>query len=515
MTVRNTMVARALVALVLAGVAFLYYWRITDSPMYLAHDEVMFGVAAHEIGWHGRDVDGQRLPMMMPMSGAYWNMPAHVYFTALWVRLFGTTDTVIRASSATASLIAVVLIYFFCRRMFGHRGYALLAAVVFALSPSFFVDSRQSTDHHYPLIAAAVWLLCLAQYFDDPDREVWLGAAGLALGLGVYTYAASVLLMPILVAVTVLLLLHMRVHRISAYAWLLGASGLAALPFAVFLLRTPGYIRDVAQTYRIYDATRFNPLQGAHEVLNWFSLGARADVYFSYLNPSPLFFSGAPTHLVGFFLAPMMVLLPAAILFVLKRDVEWYAWLAVAAFFATPLAAAIADQRGALQRVLLLAPLAGILVGYLVMRVSQDGPSWMRIATWLLLAWLPVSFVRFYTDYMGDYRQRSSIEFELNIRGAYETAIDEARDNAAEICISRHVNPYADWFWKFYLRKHGAEALAARTLFFDGPAEARNRCAPGSIVVAEIASCDQIAATRALAPKKIPEPGGDASFCVW
>jgi len=165
--------------------------------------------------------------------------------------------------------------------------------------------------------------------------------------------------------------------------------------------------------------------------------------------------------------------------------------------------------------VLLLAPLGGILVAYFVMQVSRAGPWWMRVATWALVAWLPISFVRFYTDYMGDYRQRSSVEFELNIRGAYETAIDEARDNTAEICVSRHVNPYADWFWRFYLRKHDAEALAARTTFFDGAADARNLCAPGSILVTEIASCDQIAATRAMTPKKILEPAGNASFCVW
>ena len=512
---KRPFVARALVALALAGVAFLYYWRITGSPMYIAHDEAMFGVAAHEIAWHGRDVDGQHFPLMMPMSGVYWNMPAHVYFTALFVRLFGTTEAVIRTSSATASLLAVLLVYFFCRRVFRHRGFALLAAAVFALSPSYFIDSRQSTDHHYPAVAAGLWLLCLARYFDDPDREIWLGAAGLALGLGVYTYAASVLLMPIYVVATVLLLMRMRVRHVSAYAWLLAAAGVAALPFALFLLRTPGYIGDVAHMYGIYDSSRFNPLQGAHEVLNWFSLGARADVYFSYLNPSPLFFSGAPTHMVGFFLAPLMILLPAAVLYVARGDAEWYAWLAAVAFLATPLAAAIVDERGALQRVMLLALFGGVLVGYLVMRVSAEGRWWMRAATWLLVAWLPISFARFYVDYLRDYPQRSAIEFELNLRGALESAIDEARDQPVDICLSRRMNRFTDWFWKFYLRKHGAEALASRTIYFDGPVEARNRCVPGAIVVSEIASCDQIAATRTLAPKKILEPGGNASFCVW
>src|SRR3954463_4672019 len=106
-------VSRGLIALSFAVLAFLFFYRLGDSPVYLAHDEAMFGVVSHEIAWHGRDVDGQMLPLMMPMTGTYWNMPAHVYLTALFVRVLGTTETAIRASSATASLAAVVLFYLF------------------------------------------------------------------------------------------------------------------------------------------------------------------------------------------------------------------------------------------------------------------------------------------------------------------------------------------------------------------------------------------------------------------
>src|SRR3954469_22872639 len=132
--------SKPLVLLGFLALALLYYYRLAESPVYLAHDEAMFGVVAHEIGWDGRDLGGQVLPLMMPMTGVYWNMPAHVYLTAASVRLFGTTEAAIRASSATASLLAVFLIYVFARRVFGHRGFAMLAATTLALSPAFFID---------------------------------------------------------------------------------------------------------------------------------------------------------------------------------------------------------------------------------------------------------------------------------------------------------------------------------------------------------------------------------------
>src|SRR3954469_10226203 len=179
--------SKPLVLLGFLVLAFLYYYRLAEAPIYLAHDEAMFGVVAHEIGWHARDVDGVTLPVFMHMNGVYWNMPAHVYLTAIFVRLLGTTETAIRASSASAALTAVFLIYAFCRRVFNHRGFAFLAASMLALSPGFFIDSRLSTDHHYPLIAIGLWLICLAHFVDEPVRERrdrWLMFAGLSLGAG-------------------------------------------------------------------------------------------------------------------------------------------------------------------------------------------------------------------------------------------------------------------------------------------------------------------------------------------
>jgi 4-amino-4-deoxy-L-arabinose transferase-like glycosyltransferase len=515
--------SRTFLFLAFLAVGFLYFYRLADAPVHLAHDEAMIGVTAHELAWHGRDADGRVLPFFIHMSGGgFWNMPAHVYLTALFVRLFGTTETAIRASSAAASLLAIALIYVFCRRVFGHRGFAALAAGMLALSPAFFIDSRLSTEHHYPVVAIGVWLICLSQFFANPDRDIWLALTGASLGLGLYTYMASVLLMPILLGLTVLVLIRMRVHRARSYVVLCAAFAIAIVPFVFLVLRSPSYVGDIAGMYRIYDAKRFTLLQGARELGSWTSLGARADVYFSYFNPSMLFFSGAgsliqSTRQAGFFLVPFVVLLPAAIVYVLKRDVEWFVWLALVAFVAAPLAASIVDEHGVVQRVMALAPFAAILVAYFVMRISGDSHRWVRTAVWLLVALLPISFARFYRDYLGDYRQRSAFYLEQNVGGALEAAIQQSRSGhePVDVCISRGINPLVDWYWMFYLRKQGAEPLAAHTIYFDNPADARNKCAPGVVVVSEIATCDQIAATRARAPEKITEPGGSPSFCVF
>src|SRR5215472_2431343 len=251
---RSSVVSRIALTLAFFGLAFLYFHRLGDAPIYLAHDEAMFGVTAHELAWHGRDADGNVLPMFMHMNGVYWNMPAHVYLTALSVRLLGTNEAAIRASSAAASLVAVLLVYWFCRRVFRHRGFAALAAGMLALSPAFFIDSRLSTDHHYPVVAIGLWLMCPASFFDDPDRDLWLALAGLSLGVGLYTYGASVLLMPLYAALTVIVLLKARVYRVPAYAAFFLCFAVVIAPFVFFVVRNPGYGGDVANMYKVYDA---------------------------------------------------------------------------------------------------------------------------------------------------------------------------------------------------------------------------------------------------------------------
>ena len=116
-------------------------------------------------------------------------------------------------------------------------------------------------------------------------------------------------------------------------------------------------------------------------------------------------------------------LLPAAAIYVLKYDVDWFAWLALVAFVASPLAASVVDERGAVQRVMSLAPFGAILVAYFVMHMSGDARTWVRIGTWALVAFLPISFARFHADYLGDYRQRSSFYFEQNIRATLAAAM--------------------------------------------------------------------------------------------
>src|SRR5262245_66258263 len=102
----------ATIAAVAIVVLVLYTWRLGDSPMYLFHDEVFFGVQAHAIATTGRDTHGRYLPLYFEVYDGYWFQPIIVYFTALVLTILPTTEATLRLPGAIVGVVDVILMYF-------------------------------------------------------------------------------------------------------------------------------------------------------------------------------------------------------------------------------------------------------------------------------------------------------------------------------------------------------------------------------------------------------------------
>ena len=99
----------------------------------------------------------------------------------------------------------VVLMYFVARRLFGTERWAFVAAALLAMTPAHFLHGRLLFDFIYPLPFVLTWLLFLLKYLDS-GRPWLLFAATTALGVGVFSYIASVIMMPVYLALTALVL---------------------------------------------------------------------------------------------------------------------------------------------------------------------------------------------------------------------------------------------------------------------------------------------------------------------
>jgi hypothetical protein len=148
-----------------------------------------------------------------------------------------------------------------------------------------------------------------------------------------------------------------------------------------------------------------------------------------------------------------------------------------------------------------------------------------RLAACALVAWLPLQFARFATDYFGDYRIRSSPWLGGNLRGALEQMIARAGDSpdthvyfatlqstAGEMDTR---NRWMDAYWRFYLGKHRREQLLARTGHFDGADPAS--LPPRSVVLGNIGDPRLDALRRRGSLRTVavvPELDGDPFFVL-
>jgi 4-amino-4-deoxy-L-arabinose transferase-like glycosyltransferase len=480
-------------AALLAAAVVLYARHLGDAPVYMTPDEVIIAVDAHSIATTGRDVHGTSMPLFfkVQMRGEKrmgWFMPVIFYAMAAVLKVMPLSEVSARLPSVLVGIADITLIFFVARRMFASQSLALIAAAMLALTPAHFILSRYALDYLYPVPFLLGWLLCVLAYLER-GRTRTLFAATFILGVGFYSYIAAILMAPVYVAFTAGLLFYAR-KPLRDYAIAALGFAIPLLPFALWYLAHPTAFADTVGRYGLYDTSSMDALQGLRSFVSYNSLEARAAVYWSFLNPSFLFFTGDlqmpfSTRAVGVFLLPVAVFLVAGIVSAIRHPAPAKI-IAVLGFFTAPLAAVLVTENSEIIRAAAMLPFAVLLAtlgvealwtwpflsrarllvmpaglvvllgalayavrslwahGHLttstgplivagaalcVIAFASDAISITKIAAVLLLLAMPLQFSQFSRDYFGDYRKRSSNWLDGNIRGALEELVE--RDQRA------------------------------------------------------------------------------------
>ena len=241
------------------------------------------------------------------------------------------------------------------------------AAIAFAISPLVWSDPPQATAL-YPLPFVCAWLCASAMWLGRGDR-LWAMAAGALLGVGVYVSPGSVVMMPAYAVLTVgIVATSGRVPRPHWIAFL-GVFALVAVPRLIMWMIDPAPYREIVAAHHLYDADRYNVLQGIREVTSWVGLTARSEVFWDYLNPAFLFVTGRVLSW------PLIVLLPLGIYFVIVRDASLMGRIALAAFVVAPLAASLPAEPPVRARIAWILPAAALLAMFGVEFLRRRGAA--------------------------------------------------------------------------------------------------------------------------------------------
>jgi 4-amino-4-deoxy-L-arabinose transferase-like glycosyltransferase len=570
-------------------VAALYLPRLGDAPVYLSPDEIVVGLHAHSLATTGRDHNGRLLPLYIEYtypgidaSGHRWVQsgwlpPMIFYAVAAVLRVLPVTETTVRLPTAIVGILNIVLIYLVGRKLLGSETWAIASALLLALTPAHFIHSRLAMDYLYPLPFMLVWMLCLLTAPEGHrNRRLFIGTA--ALGIGMFSYIAATIIMPLFLLVTLGVLWREK-SSASAYVAAILGFGVATSLYIPWLIAHPATASDVLVKYGVQPGT------GIRSLITFHAIGDQLSRLWAFFDPRFLFFDGPmepmySTRTVGVFLLAMAPLLAAGLWTIARGPATRAAVLLVVGLILSPIPATVLATTDAIYRALEVLPFVVLLCGLGLQTLwSSAVPSPRRrtllaaavltlvcaagysaaslilrgrlpaSATWLgfvaglclVLAWLaprfragqlaaigllatmPLQFASFCTDYFGNYRLRTLSVFSGNIRGAFEETIREVdASNAPAIYLGR-IGPYGkgSTYWPFYLIRFHRPDLAARTV--DAGTFERDRVLglqPGSVIVTNAgegetdAIIETLVAAGQLSRTPVREPDGAATFWV-
>jgi|KBSMisStaDraftv2_1062788.scaffolds.fasta_scaffold09283_4 4-amino-4-deoxy-L-arabinose transferase-like glycosyltransferase len=522
----------AALAVLVAGVLVLYTVNLGHAPIYLHEAEVLFALHAQSIATTLHDTNGRLLPLyfQMPQIGDnVWFHPMVVYLMVPWLKILPMSEMAIRIPSVLVGLTDVVLIYFIAVRIFRSERWALLAAGLLALTPSHFMHSRMAMDYLYPVPFVLAWLLCLLTFLEHRQSRT-LFAATSFLGVGVYSYIASTIMMPLYLAIT-LIVIWATVERPWRW-WLIAVAGFAwPLCLLVWFVFYPQMIVETLSRYGLDRGTAAPWPKGAPMgvVLDtmWRTarLSGRFSQYWSFFDPAYLFLTGGfanvvnSTRHVGVFPMSFIALVPIGAAVLLRRSRPIVDTLVLVAFASAPLAACLAvPEPYAIDRELELLPF-GVLIAVAGARHLTTAPlrAW-RAAGVVLLAAVPLHFVFFTVDYYRDYPKGAAFWFNWNSRDAIAQIIAlEPQWHPPAIYLSTHHVSNLDAYWRLYLRKYGREDLLPRTALFDSERFDVPSIQPGSLLLVgrdDTALAASIDAGLLRRVASIPEPADPPFFSI-
>ena len=253
-----------------------------------------------------------------------------------------------------ALVASIALMYVIGVRIFRSVLFGLLNSSIFAATPLLWSQSRNAPASIYALPIIVAWLLAAGQ----ESRVSWWAMAGGLLGVGVYLSYASAIMMLVYVVVTLVMVGATRAVPNRQLVVFVVVFALTASPLALYLAWHPANFRAAVMASRLYDANRFNVLQGIREMTSWVGLTARSEVYYDYFDPAFLFLTGRVL------LLPLLVLIPFGLYRIVAYESALVARLAVAGYLAAPFAAALTAEAPIPRRILFITPFAAILASY-------------------------------------------------------------------------------------------------------------------------------------------------------
>lgn len=183
-------------AIILMGIIFRFY-KLTDFPVQLNHDEMSQLYDAISIAQTGKDVYGNFMPTIFPSVNDF-KSPFYTYATSLVYLILGGKEITIKLPGAIFGGLMTLAVYLFVLKLFRNWKIAAFASFFTAIAPFEIFFSRKSFENVAGIFFMLLGFACLLAYTNNKSSAKILYGGVLFLAIAIYTYFSHAILIPFL-----------------------------------------------------------------------------------------------------------------------------------------------------------------------------------------------------------------------------------------------------------------------------------------------------------------------------
>lgn len=197
-----------LLLLLFAVFLFLRLVLLDIVPAGIHMDELGMAYDAKCLAKYGTDRHGIRYPFYLQAYGG-GQSALYAYLTSICIKLFGYSIRVIRLPAVFCAVPCFFASYFLVKEMLQSKKWALLGPVFVTITPYFMMSERWALDCNLFLS-----LVTVAFYFYykaiQSEKLCFYMIAGISLGITLYTYVISYIVLPLFLLFATLYLIYIK-----------------------------------------------------------------------------------------------------------------------------------------------------------------------------------------------------------------------------------------------------------------------------------------------------------------
>ena len=242
---------KILLILVIILALSLRFYRLGENPPSLYWDEASLGYNAYSIWQNGRDEHGEKYPLARFIAFGDYKPPGYIYSAAPAIASLGLNEFAVRLPSALAGIFMTYISYLITRLLFKPVKIALLAALIFSISPWSIHLSRVAFEAN---LAAAFNLAAIYFFLKSRHFGGFLPVSMLFFLASFYTFNANRIIAPL---IYIFLSLYFLKSTVKNLKWQLISVSLAI----IFLIPSFGFLISRESRLRFQEVSIFNNLQ--------------------------------------------------------------------------------------------------------------------------------------------------------------------------------------------------------------------------------------------------------------